>query len=324
VLRSDRPVAVLFGGPANRARGLRALARIAESTGARVYGEYFPARIERGAGLPHFERIGYLPEQVQQQLAGVEHVVLAGARSPVSFFAYPGVPSDLVPAGTAVHRLAGPGDDALSALDALADALAPGRPASVPERALPEAPGGELTVWSMAQAVAAVLPEQAIVVDEANTSGLALPEPTAAASRHDWLALTGGAIGSGMPLATGAAVAAPERPVLCLEADGSALYTIQALAAQAREGLNVTTLLVNNRAYAILRMELGRLVGDAGPRAADLVDLGRPELDFCALSRGMVVPASRATTAEELVRQLRAALAEPGPHLVEALVPPLA
>lgn len=321
-LRSGEPVAVLFGGPANRTAGLLALSRIA-ATGAAVYGEYFPARLERGGGRPYFQRLGYVPEQALQQLAGHAHVVLAGVPSPVSFFAYPSVPSDLVPEGARVHRLGGPEHDVVAALQELADAVAPGTVPAV-DRRLAEVPDEELTAANMATAVAAAITEGTIVVDESNTSGLALPDATAAAPEHDWLALTGGAIGCGMPLATGAAVAAPDRPVLSLEADGSALYTIQALATQAREGLDVTTVLVNNRAYAILRMELARLAGESpGTKASELFDLSRPELDFRAIARGMGVPASRVTTAPELLRALRAAHAEPGPHLIEAIVPPL-
>jgi acetolactate synthase I/II/III large subunit len=162
------------------------------------------------------------------------------------------------------------------------------------------------------------------VVDETNTSGILLPAATAGAPRHDVLTLTGGAIGQGLPSATGAAIACPDRPVICLEADGSALYTLQALWTQAREGANVTTVLLNNRAYAILRVELSRVGAEpGGPKANELLDLSRPDLDFVALANGMGVPATRARTAEELAAQLRAALAEPGPHLIEAIVPPL-
>jgi acetolactate synthase-1/2/3 large subunit len=176
--------------------------------------------------------------------------------------------------------------------------------------------------------VGALLPEGAIVVDESVTSGLGLPATTAGAPRHDWLTLTGGSIGYGLPAATGAAVACPDRPVWCLQADGSAMYTISALWTHAREGLDVTTLVYHNSAYAILRMELlqtgaaARLVGD-GARARALFDLGDPDLDFVALAAGMGVPGERVTTAEELVAALRRAAAEPGPHLVEAMVPPL-
>ena len=176
----------------------------------------------------------------------------------------------------------------------------------------------------MAQAVGALLPERAIVSDEGNTSGLFTPGLTAGASRHDWLCLTGGAIGQGMPVATGAAVACPDRQVINLQADGSALYTIQSLWTQAREGLDVVTIVFNNRSYAVLNMELDRVGAEAGgPRAKDLLDLSRPDIDFVALATGLGVPATRATTAEELGDQLGRALATEGPSLIEALVPSL-
>ena len=189
-----------------------------------------------------------------------------------------------------------------------------------PER--PGLPDGDLTGESAAAVIGALLPDGAIVSDEANTSGLWLPAATAGAPPHDWLTLTGGAIGQGLPLATGAAVACPGRSVIALEADGSAMYTISALWTQAREGLDVTTIIFNNRSYAILDMELDRVGAvAAGEAARSLLDLSRPDLDFTALAAGMGVPATRARTAGELAAQLRQALAEPGPHLIEAVVP---
>ena len=213
----------------------------------------------------------------------------------------------------------------MGALVDLADRVAPGvAPAATPGGARPGLPSGDLTGESLAQVVGALLPDGAIVADEANTAGLWLPAATAGAPRHDWLTLTGGAIGQGLPLATGAAVACPDRPVLCLEADGSAMYTISALWTQAREGLDVTTVIFSNRSYDILNMELQRVGAQAaGPRAKDLLDLSRPDLDFVALATGMGVPASRATTAEDFAKQLGHALAEPGPHLIEAVLPSL-
>jgi acetolactate synthase-1/2/3 large subunit len=170
--------------------------------------------------------------------------------------------------------------------------------------------------------VAALLPEGAIVSDEGNTSGMFTPALTAGAPPHDWLSLTGGAIGQGLPVATGASVACPDRKVLSLEADGSALYTVQALWTQAREALDVVTVVFNNRSYAVLNLELDRVGADtAGPRARDLLDLSRPDIDFVALSTGLGVPATRATTADELCDQLARALAETGPALIEAIVP---
>jgi acetolactate synthase I/II/III large subunit len=186
----------------------------------------------------------------------------------------------------------------------------------------PEPPTGELTAAAVAQAVGALLPEGAIVSDEANTSGLFAPAMTAGAPRHDWLCLTGGAIGQGMPVATGAAVACPDRQVVNLQADGSALYTLQALWTQVREQLDVVTIIYNNRSYAVLNMELDRVGVDApGPKARSLLDLSHPDIDFVSLAAGMGVPATRATTAEELTEQLARAIAEPGPALIEAMVP---
>ena len=317
--------AMLFlGGRALTERGLRAASRISAATGARLLAETFPARMRRGAGLPSVDRLAYLAEQAEAQLAGVGDLVLAGARSPVSFFAYPGRVSDLVPADCQVTVLAEPDQDAEAALEQLADLVAAGTPPVLVAPAARPADPGSLTAISLANAVAASLPEDAIIADEANTSGFALPTALAAAPRHSLLTLTGGSIGQGLPAATGAAVAAPDRPVLCLEADGSALYTIQALWTQAREQLNVTTVLINNAAYAILRMELARTAaGQAGERAARMLDLSGPTPDFTAISTGLGVPAVRVTTAEDLDRELGRAYAEPGPHLIEAIVPPI-
>ncbi|HEY8527758.1 MAG TPA: acetolactate synthase large subunit [Acidimicrobiales bacterium] len=323
-LRSGEPAALLLGGTALRERGLVAASRAANAVGARLLAETFPTRHERGAGLPDVSRLAYLAEFAAGQLEGLRHLVLVDAKAPVSFFAYPGKPSYLVPEGCTVHVLATADQDAPGALEALADLLgAPADGADRHDAERPELPTGELTPQAVAQAVGALLPEGAIVSDEANTSGLFTPGLTAGAPRHDWLCLTGGAIGQGLPVATGAAVACPDRKVLALQADGSALYTIQALWTQAREGLDVTTVVYNNRSYAVLNMELSRVGAEAGPRARDLLDLSRPDIDFVAVARGLGVPATRATTADELADQLGRALAEPGPALIEAVVPSL-
>ncbi|HEV7688470.1 MAG TPA: acetolactate synthase large subunit, partial [Acidimicrobiia bacterium] len=321
VLRSGEPAALLAGGPAGREAGLRALSRIAAATGARPLIETFPARLERGAGLPAIDRLAYLAEQAVAQLDGVAHVILAGAKAPVSFFAYPGKPSVLAPEGAQVHTLAELDHDVVGALEALADEVAPDTEPQLAPARRPALPSGPLTAQNWVDVIGALLPEGAIISDEANTSGWLLPAATAGAPRHDLLTLTGGAIGQCLPVATGAAVAAPDRPVIALESDGSALYTISALWTQAREHLNVTTVLLNNRAYAILRMELERVGAQAsGPRANELLDLSRPDLDFVKIAEGLGVPATRATTAEELADQFRRALAEPGPHLIDAAV----
>jgi len=322
-LRSGEPVALLLGGTAMRERGLRAASRVCQATGAKLIGETFPANLERGAGVPGIERLGYLAEFAQAQLAGIRHLILVDAKSPVSFFAYPEKASDLVPEGCTVHTLAGPGNDAPYALEALADLVGSAPDDAVLAAAVrPDRPVGELNMETLAAAIGAVLPEGAIVVDEGNTSGLFVPGATAGAPRHNWLTLTGGAIGFGLPAATGAAVAAPDRPVLCLQADGSAMYTLQALWTQAREQLNVTTVLLANRSYAILNLELQRVGADAGgPLSRRLLDLTDPDLDFVSLAQGMGVPARRVETAEDLTVAMEQSYGEAGPSLIEVALP---
>jgi acetolactate synthase I/II/III large subunit len=324
VLRGGEPCVLLLGGTGLRRAGLEAASRIASASGAHLLAETSPARLERGAGIQPVDRLAYLGEFALAQIGDARHMILAGARAPVTFFAYPGKPSSLVPEGCQVMDLAGPGEDVLAALAALADLVAPGSQATPRALERPALPDGPLTAEAAAAVIGALLPEAAIVCDEAITSGLWLAGATAGAPPHDWLALTGGAIGQGLPLATGAAVACSDRPVLALEADGSAMYTISALWTHAREGLDVTTIIFANRSYAILRMELNR-VGAAAPGqgspARDLLDLSRPDLDFVSLAQGMGVPASRAATCADLASQLRRALAEPGPHLIEAVLP---
>ncbi len=318
-------VLLLLGGRALTERGLRAASRIGRATGARLLAETFPARMERGAGVPAVDRLAYLAEQATAQLAGTRRLLLAGARAPVSFFAYPGLPGDLVPDGCEVSELAGAGQDVEAALEDLAAKVAAGTEPVLASASVPAPGAGPLGVTSLAATIARSLPENAIVVDEANTSGIALPGALAGAARHSLLTLTGGAIGQGLPAATGAAVAAPDRPVLALEADGSALYTIQALWTQARERLNVTTVLLNNSAYAVLRLELARTnAGQAGERAARMLDLSGPTPDFAEISAGLGVPSVRVTTAQALAEALDWAYGEPGPHLIEAIIPPLA
>ncbi|HLH27757.1 MAG TPA: thiamine pyrophosphate-dependent enzyme, partial [Acidimicrobiales bacterium] len=252
----------------------------------------------------------------------LRHLVLVDARSPVSFFAYPGKASDLVPEGCAVHALAAPDEDLGAAVDGLIE-LCGARAPQGDRQALepPAAPTGPLTAQSVCQALGALLPEGAIVSDEGNTAGLWAPGATAGAPPHDWLSLTGGAIGQGLPVALGAAVACPDRRVVALEADGSSLYTLQSWWSMAREDLDVTTVLLNNGSYAVLNMELDRVGAAAGPKAREMLDLRRPSIDFVRLASGFGLAASRAETAEAFTEQLGRALATPGPSLVEAVIP---
>jgi len=323
-LRSGEPCLLLVGGDATGQAGTVTANRIAAATGARLLAETFPARMARGAGIPPLDRLSYLADMAAHQLGGTAHLLLVGARPPVTFFGYPTKPSDLVPEGCQVHEVVPKGGAATVALEALADLVPASVAAPLAPGGRPELPTGDLTVETAAAVVGALLPDGAIVVDEALTSGIGLPAATAAAPRHDWLALTGGSIGYGLPAAAGAAVACPDRPVWCLQGDGSAMYTISALWTHAREGLDVTTVIYHNSAYAILRMELLQVgAGAGGERARALFDLGGPTLDFVALATGMGVPAERVTSAGAFAAALCRAAAEPGPHLIEAVVPPL-
>ncbi|MGY2065432.1 acetolactate synthase large subunit [Blastococcus sp. SYSU DS0619] len=321
VLAGDEPVVLFLGGEAVTEDGLLAAGQITAGTGARLMTETFPARAARGAGLPDVTRLPYPPEMAMAALAGTRHLVLAGATAPVHFFGYPGVPGHPVPEDCTVHVLSEPGEDGVAALRALAALAAPDAEPVLIEASRPELPTGELTPRTMAAVIGALLPERAIVVDEALTSGVGLMELTSGAPRHDWLALTGGAIGDGLPMALGAAVACPDRPVIGIQADGSAMYTISALWSHAREQADITTIICDNGSYAILQHELSRVgAANDGERAATLLDLGGPGLDFVSIAQGMGVPATRATTADELAEQLKKALAEPGPHLIDAVL----
>jgi acetolactate synthase-1/2/3 large subunit len=321
-LRDGAVPMLLLGGRALRAEGLRAAARIASATGARVVCETFPARLERGAGLPAVERLPYFPEQAVEFLAGVAPLVLAGARDPVAFFAYRNGVSRLAPANAPIVSIAGTDGDPAGALADLADALDAPRDAEggrAPAR--PELPEGPLTPAHLGAALAALQPEGAIVVDEAATSGLPYFVAAGSAAPHTYLTLTGGAIGQGMPCAVGAAIACPDRRVIALQADGSGMYTLQSLWTEAREGLDVLTVICANRSYRILQIELARAgIAEPGPAAVALTTLSRPVLDWVALARGMGVPGVRVERAEDLTRALREGLSEPGPRLIEAVL----
>jgi acetolactate synthase I/II/III large subunit len=322
-LRGEERSALLLGGRGLRERSLAAAGRIAAETGVKLLGETFPARLERGAGLPAVEQLAYIPELASVQLKGLKHLILVDAKAPVSFFAYPGKKSYLVPDGCEVHQLAAPEDDVPGTLEAMVAVLgAEARQPTVRQPSRPGRPTGELTAEKACQAIAAILPERAIISDEAVTSGQTLAAMTAGGPRHDVLTLTGGAIGQGLPVATGAAIACPDRPVLALEGEGSAMYTIQSLWTMAREQLDVTIVIFNNRSYAILNMELERVGARAGgARAKAQLDLADPDLGFVQIANGLGVPAVRPDTADQFAAELERAIAEPGPHLIEARVP---
>ncbi|MBX0329584.1 acetolactate synthase large subunit, partial [Oscillochloris sp. ZM17-4] len=321
-LRPGAGAMLLLGGGAMCGPALELAGRVAAASGARLAGDTFAPRQERGAGRVAPERVPYPVPDALRFFAGVRRLILVGARPPVAFFAYPGAPSLLAPPDAEIITLARPEEDPAEALARLADLLGASGPAPIQQLARPTLPAGRLTPATLAQAVGALIPEGAIVVDEAITGGFLAYQASLGAPPHDWLPLTGGSIGIGLPLATGAALACPDRPVLCLQADGSAAYTLQALWTQAREGLDITTILYNNRSYRILEIEYRATESGAapGPQAGRLMRLDQPAINWAEVSRGLGVPASRAETAEELAAAVAAAMREPGPHLIEALV----
>lgn len=316
------PKCLFLGGRALREEALVQAGRVAAATGARLLCETFPARLQRGAGRVAVERLPYFGEMAEAFLQDFGTIVFCGAEPPVSFFAYPGKPSWLSPAGAKLVRLASMREDALAALSGLADALdAPAEPVAPQAVQAFPAPDGKLTAQAIGATLSELMPEHAVVSDEAATCGLALFAMTGGARPHDWLSLTGGAIGQGLPVAVGAAVACPDRKVIALQADGSAMYTNQALWTMAREQLDVVTILLNNGSYAILNIELMRVgVQNPGPKALSMLDLKRPEINWAQMSESMGVPAVRASTGEEFRQALIAALDAKGPRLIEALL----
>lgn len=318
--------ALLLGGRRLGAEACAAASRIGAATGALVLTETFPARVERGRGRAALPRIPYLIEMSAGVLGAVRTVILAGAPAPVAFFALPGRPTRPTADDARFLTLVEPGEDPTAALLALAEAVAGPAEEGAPGPTL-IAPGfadsdhgRALDADLLARVVAATLPDQAIVCDESISLGFYAYDSAAGAAPHDWLSLTGGSIGQGLPLATGAALACPDRRVIALQADGSALFTVQALWTQAREGLDVTNVILNNGSYAILELELARAGAPPGGAAARaLFDLTRPAIDFTALAAGFGVPATRVRTAGELAAALNRANATPGPHLIEAM-----
>jgi len=321
-LSSGEECLIHMTGRALREDTLAIAGRIQAKSGCRLSCMTSNGRWQRGAGRVTVERIQYPIDVALQQLQTVRHIILLGAKTPVAFFAYPNKPSVLVPDGCEIHQFADIDDDHLVALQALADEL----DANAISPALQEVnkPGlmtGALTPESVACALGHYMPENAIVADESVTSGRGFMPYTQGAPPHDWLALTGGSIGLGLPYATGAAIACPDRKVVCTEGDGSGMYTLQALWTQAREGCDVVNVIFNNRSYAILKGELAN-VGACNPgrKALDMLEIGRPDIDWGSLAHGMGVRATRATTADEFNDQFARAVATPGPHLIEAML----
>jgi acetolactate synthase-1/2/3 large subunit len=320
ILGSGAATMLFLGGDALGAKPLADAHRIAAATGARVMAETFCTRMERGRGRFAIERLPYNVEPGLAALAGIRHLILVGADDPVAFFAYPDMPGRFAPPEAKVTTLTARGEDSADALRRLADRLAAPQLAA-PERRAPGPATGAITQATVGQTLAALLPEDAVVVEEGVTFGFGLYPPMADAAPHDYLRLVGGAIGDGLPLATGAAVGAPGRRVIGLQADGSALYTVQALWTQARERLDITTVILSNRRYAILDGELAAVGAVPGPASRALFDLGNPDMDWVRIANGFGVEAARAETIEAFADVFAHANSRPGPFLIELVIP---
>lgn len=320
-LQNGKRTALFLSGTALREKGLEALGRVAASTDADLVCTTFPARLQRGAGRVPVQRLPYFAEQASELLARYQQLVLVGTSAPVSFFAYPGKDSWLTAEGCEILTLAEAVADTGVAVEVLADALPAGGDVAYTRRLSPEVESGKLTPRKIGRVINRHMPVDTVVSDEGATCGLAIYAESTAAEPHDWLTLTGGAIGQGLPLALGVALACPKRKVVALQADGSGMYTVQALWSMVREDVDVTVVLLNNRSYAILSIELQR-VGAGSPNAKTLsmLDLSNPDLDFRQLAESMGMPASRVETVEEFETRFREAMDTPGPKLIEAIV----
>jgi acetolactate synthase-1/2/3 large subunit len=323
ILSTAEPAGLLLGGGALLERGCVAAGQLAADTDARVFANRYAARMVCGGGRFTPQRLAYFPEVAEPMLAGLKHLFLVESQPPVSFFGYPGRRSYLAPEDCALHVLAPIESNGTEALEALVEACGVGRiPPPAPEIPRPALPVGvALTPDTIGRALASLLPERAILSDEMVSSGEAILRHLSSAASYDLLPVTGGAIGQGLPVALGAALACPDRKVIALEADGSGMYTLQSLWTMARERLDVVTVILANRRYRILDIEMQRTgAGEMGPMANDMVDISRPDLDWVKLSEGMGVPATRATTADEFIARFRAAVSQAGPTLIEAVL----
>jgi len=322
-IRSGKRTTLMLSNVALRADALETASRIAQATGVRLIAQQSNARTERGAGRVAIERVPYPVHQALDALKDVEQLIAIGAKPPVAFFAYPGKPSVMTPPGCHIQQLAEPDDDLGHALAWLADELGVAKslkPELNPRKNLP-LPTGPLNQDAISRAVAALMPEHAIVCDESVSSGRNFFSYTHGAAPHDYLQLTGGAIGLGLPLAVGAAIACPDRKIISLQADGSGMYTNQALWTEARETLDIVTIIFSNRAYAILRHEFASVgAGRPGHNASRMLDIDEPALDWVKIAAGMGVEAVRATTAEEFTKALQGAAGRRGPFLIEAVL----
>jgi acetolactate synthase-1/2/3 large subunit len=321
-LTAGRPVALLLGGAAVREGSLYLAGQIAAATGCTLLSEFGLSRLQRGAGRVRTRRIPYPIDAAVALLKEFKSLVLVGAKTPVGFFAYPSKPSFLMPNTCQVTELATIEDDIAGALEALVDRVGARSlaPVGVAPLARPGLPSGRITAEGIGAMLGALLPENSIVVDEAISTGRGLDSPTAGAPPHDWLNIVGGSIGFGLPAATGAAIASPDRTVVVLEGDGSAMYTLQALWTMAREKLNIKILVFANRGYQILKGELAN-ISPAQPegKASGILTLDNPALDWVAIAKGHGVAASSVDDLDSLASEFRRALARHGPHLIEVV-----
>ena len=320
ILREKRNVLVLLGGPALREGAQKLAHRIEAATGCRLLAEGSNARVERGRGRLPLERVPYPVDQAIAALASVEHIILVNAKAPIGFFGYPGKPSKHYPENAGVHVLTRYEQNAEAALLALVEELGASDAAIADPGPRPEAARGAPTPEGLARTIAALMPEGCIIADESVSFGRGFYRETFAAPQHDWLHITGGAIGCGFPLATGAALGAPGRRVIGLQADGSGMYTLQALWTQAREKLPVTTIILSNRQYAILLGEYQGVGANPGRTAMDMLDLSNPDIGWVQLANGMGVEAAQATTLEQVGDLLAQSCARPGPFLIEMVI----
>jgi acetolactate synthase-1/2/3 large subunit len=320
LLRSGEPTLVILGGPALKGPALDRAGQIAGRTACRIATQFFSARMERGAGRVPLERIPYAVDQALTMLKPFRHIVTVCTDEPIAFFAYPNKPSRLKPDDCDVLELCTMRDDCEQALADLAEAVgAKDANRLVQPAAERRRPSGALNPENLAQALLATMPEGSILVDESVTTGRESFGVTAGAAPHDNLQNMGGSIGFGTPVSTGAAIACPDRPVLCVVGDGSAMYTIQSLWTQVREGLNVTTIVCANRSYQILKNEFKAVgAGVPGSNALSMLDIDNPTLDFVALAKGMGMSATKVASAEDLCRAIERGFAAQGPCLIEA------
>ena len=322
LLGNGKTTILLMSNLALSERCIELADQVSQATGAKIFCDTFTTRIARGEGRCPIERLGYFAEQATVQIKDAEQLIMIGTKAPVGFFAYPGKASEFYAEGSRLHTLAEVSEDAEDALQKLVDELDAGnlilrrQPLSKPGLA-----SGSLSPETVARAITELMPTDAIVVDESATAGFLIYPLSETAEPHEWLSLTGGSIGYGLPTSVGAAVACPDRKVICLHGDGGAMYTIQALWTMARENLDICVVIFANRKYQILQIELARVGAQSmNKKTLDMLDLSNPDLDFVKMAEGMGVKARRATTAEEFNNLFSAAMTEQGPMLIETML----